>query len=122
MTYTPVGGIRQPTVAFGTHQGDFVRTGGRNVFGFRGWRSGSFIARVGAFWVSGLPESDFLSSTISHCAWRRVISFSKALHVRLVVASPEFTFSANLGGGKRMEDEALQHGIQRVGDASNDAT
>jgi hypothetical protein len=63
----------------------------------------------------------FLFITVSHCAWRHVISLSKALHVRLVVASPEFTFGANLGGGKRMEDEALHRGIQRVGDASNDA-
>jgi hypothetical protein len=45
----------------------------------------------------------------------------RPLHVRLVVASPEFIFSADLGGGKRMEDEALQFGIQRVGDASDDA-
>src|SRR5580692_7657985 len=59
--------------------------------------------------------------TISHCPWRDFISWSFAPHVRLVVASPDFTFNAKLGGGKRMEDEALHRGIQRVGDASNDA-
>jgi hypothetical protein len=39
---------------------------------------GRVHCRVAAFRVSGLPESDFLFITISHCAWQRVISFSKA--------------------------------------------
>ncbi|CAN7733425.1 EamA family transporter [Caballeronia sp. LjRoot31] len=38
--------------------------------------------RVGAFSVSGLRESDFLFITISHCAWRHVISLSKATKKR----------------------------------------
>src|SRR5471030_323946 len=42
-------------------------------------------------------------------------------HYPLSFQKSRFTFSANLGGGKRMEDEALHRGIQRVGDASNDA-
>src|SRR5271170_2564125 len=37
---------------------------------------------VAAFNVSGLRESDFLFITISHCAWRRVISLSKATKKR----------------------------------------
>ena len=38
--------------------------------------------RVAAFRVSGLRESDFLFITISHCAWRHVISLSKATKKR----------------------------------------
>src|SRR5476651_714052 len=38
--------------------------------------------RVAAFNVSGLHESDFLFITISHCAWRHVISLSKATKKR----------------------------------------
>src|SRR5476651_219177 len=38
--------------------------------------------RVAAFGVSGLRDSDFLFITFSHCAWRRVISLSKATKKR----------------------------------------
>src|SRR5476649_1442590 len=58
--------------------------------------------RVGAFGVSGLHESDFLFITFSHCAWRRVISLSKATkkrskesafnHTTLSVHSVQFPF------------------------------
>ena len=44
--------------------------------------SGRSQCRVAAFGVSGLHESDFLFITISHCAWRRVISLSKATKKR----------------------------------------
>src|SRR5476649_1707773 len=58
--------------------------------------------RVAAFSVSGLHESDFLFITISHCAWRRVISWSLATkkrskesafnHATLSVHSVQFPF------------------------------
>ena len=57
----------------------------------RGWRSGSVPGscvsgrsqcRVAAFSVSGLLELAFLFITISHCAWRHVISLSKATKKR----------------------------------------
>ena len=44
--------------------------------------SGLSQCRVDAFSVSGLRESDFLSITVSHCAWRHVISLSKATKKR----------------------------------------
>src|SRR5471030_2622217 len=44
--------------------------------------SGRSHCRVAAFSVSGLHESDFLFITISHCAWRHVISLSKATKKR----------------------------------------
>src|SRR5476649_1205669 len=44
--------------------------------------SGRSRCRVAAFGVSGLLESDFLFITISHCAWRHVISLSKATKKR----------------------------------------
>src|SRR5471032_1956417 len=44
--------------------------------------SGRGHCRVAAFKVSGLHESDFLFITISHCAWRHVISLSKATKKR----------------------------------------
>src|SRR5471032_150760 len=44
--------------------------------------SGLSQCRVAAFSVSGLRESDFLFITISHCAWRHVISLSKATKKR----------------------------------------
>src|SRR5471032_668432 len=44
--------------------------------------SGRSQCRVAAFIVSGLRESDFLFITISHCAWRHVISLSKATKKR----------------------------------------
>ena len=34
--------------------------------------------RVDAFSVSGLPELAIFFITVSHCAWQRVVSFSKA--------------------------------------------
>jgi len=60
----------------------FVRT--------RGWMGlvlglgvgGRGLCRVGAFGVTGLRESDFLFITVSHCAWQRVISLSKATKKR----------------------------------------
>src|SRR5471032_1859290 len=44
--------------------------------------SGRSQCRVAAFGVSGLHELDFLFITISHCAWRHVISLSKATKKR----------------------------------------
>ena len=44
--------------------------------------SGWSLCRVGAFRVSGLHESDFLFITVSHCAWRHVISWSLATKKR----------------------------------------
>src|SRR5476651_1613752 len=64
--------------------------------------SGRSHCRVAAFSVSGLHESDFLFITISHCAWRHVISLSKATkkrskenafnHATLSVHSVQFLF------------------------------
>src|ERR1700712_864623 len=73
-------------------QGGFVRTSWKS-FGFAGmvggragalgsWVSGWGHCRVAAFRLSGLHESDFLFITISHCAWRHVISLSKATKKR----------------------------------------
>ena len=65
---------------------DFARArGGRSglVAGLLGSRvSGRSQCRVAAFGVSGLRESDFLFITISHCAWRHVISWSLATKKR----------------------------------------
>jgi len=44
--------------------------------------SGRSQCRVAAFSLSGLPESAIFFSTISHCAWRRVISWSLATKKR----------------------------------------
>ena len=44
--------------------------------------SGLSHSRVAAFGLGGLPESDFLFITVSHCAWRHVISLSKATKKR----------------------------------------
>ena len=44
--------------------------------------SGRSQCRVAAFGVSGLLELAFLFITISHCAWRHVISLSKATKKR----------------------------------------
>ena len=44
--------------------------------------SGRSQCRVAAFRVSGLHESDILFITISHCAWRHVISWSLATKKR----------------------------------------
>ena len=44
--------------------------------------SGLSQCRVAALQLNGLPESDFLFITISHCAWRHVISLSKATKKR----------------------------------------
>ena len=41
--------------------------------------SGRGQCRVAAFSVSGLRESDVFFITVSHCAWRHVISLSKAV-------------------------------------------
>ena len=62
------------------------RVGGRSV-GFGAGVPGSRVSglgqcRVAAFGVSGLRESDFLFITVSHCAWRHVISLSKATKKR----------------------------------------
>src|SRR5476649_1649802 len=77
----------------------FARAGGP-VFGSR--VSGRSHFRVGAFSVSGLRESDFLFITVSHCAWRHVISWSLATkkrskesafnHATLSVHSVQFSF------------------------------
>src|SRR5471030_234316 len=47
-----------------------------------GWIGGRSRCRVAAFSVSGLHELAFLFITISHCAWRPVISLSKATKKR----------------------------------------
>ena len=85
----------------------FACAGGRGFWGFRGWRLGAVLGcqvlalavgviagllgscvsglshcRVAAFRVSGLPELAIFFITISHCAWRRVISLSKATKKR----------------------------------------
>ena len=44
--------------------------------------SGLGLCRVAAFGVSGLHELDVFFITISHCAWRRVISWSLATKKR----------------------------------------
>src|SRR5471032_3146722 len=64
--------------------------------------SGRSHCRVAAFGVSGLLELAFLFITISHCAWRHVISLSKATkkrskesafnHATLSVHSVQFLF------------------------------
>ena len=71
----------------------FARAGGRvlGVLGLavrvNGGLPGSCVSgrsqyRVAAFGVSGLLELAILFITISHCAWRRVISLSKATKKR----------------------------------------
>ena len=67
------------------------------MVGFWGWRvgagsgvSGRGLCRVAAFGLSGLRELDVFFITISHCAWRRVISLSKATKKR----SKENAFTA----------------------------
>src|SRR5471032_2515736 len=91
----------------------FARAGGRvgGVWGWWVWVSaglpGSCVSgrsqcRVGAFGVSGLLESANFFITISHCAWRHVISLSKATkkrskesafnHATLSVHSVQFPF------------------------------
>jgi hypothetical protein len=64
--------------------------------------SGRSQCRVGGFGRGGLRESDFLFITVSHCAWRHVISLSKATkkrskenafnHATLSVHSVQFSF------------------------------
>jgi len=64
--------------------------------------SGLSQCRGAAFSVSGLRESDFLFITVSHCAWRHVISWSLATkkrsketafnHATLSVHSVQFLF------------------------------
>src|SRR5471032_3167802 len=64
--------------------------------------SGRSQCRVAAFKVSGLRESDIVFITISHCAWRHVISWSLATkkrskenafnHATLSVHSVQFLF------------------------------
>ncbi len=66
------------------------------------WGSGRGQCRVAAFGLSSLRESDFLFITVSHCAWRHVISLSKATkkrskenafnHATLSVHSVQFLF------------------------------
>ena len=53
------------------------------VAGLPGSRvSGLSHCRVAAFRVSGLPELAIFFIAISHCAWRHVISLSKATKKR----------------------------------------
>jgi hypothetical protein len=52
--------------------------------------SGRSQCRVGAFGVGGLPGLADFFATISHCAWRRVISWSLATKKR----SKENAFTA----------------------------
>ena len=64
--------------------------------------SGLSQCRGAAFSVSGLPELAYFFSTVSHCAWRRVISWSLATkkrskenafnHATLSVHSVQFPF------------------------------
>jgi hypothetical protein len=66
--------------------------------GVSGWSQ----CRVAAFGVSGMRELDVFFITISHCAWRHVISLSKATkkrskenafnHATLSVHSVQFSF------------------------------
>ena len=57
--------------------------GGRSVLGLPGSRgSGRSLCRGGAFQVSGLLGLADFFITVSHCAWRRVISLSKATKKR----------------------------------------
>src|SRR5471032_801703 len=71
---------------------------GRGVAGFGVWGLGLAVGvsagmlgsrvsgrghcRVAAFGLSGLLELAFLFITVSHCAWRHVISLSKATKKR----------------------------------------
>src|SRR5471032_990675 len=74
--------------------------GGVGVLGSR--VSGQSRCRVATFGLSSLHESDFLFITVSHCAWRHVISLSKATkkrskenafnHATLSVHSVQFPF------------------------------
>ena len=62
------------------------RVGGRSV-GFGAGVPGSRVSgrshcRVAAFGLSGLRKLDVFFITFSHCAWRRVISLSKATKKR----------------------------------------
>src|SRR5471032_2715079 len=64
--------------------------------------SGRSQCRVAAFSLSGLHELDVFFITVSHCAWRHVISLSKATkkrskenafnHATLSVHSVQFLF------------------------------
>jgi hypothetical protein len=66
--------------AFGVSGRGQCRGGAFGVSGRGQCRGGAFgvsgrgQCRGGAFGVSGLRKSDILFSTISHCAWRHVIS------------------------------------------------
>ena len=95
---------------FRSHSGGgFGFAGDGGVWGGRGGCQGAVFSvsgrgqcRVVALSVSGLRESDFLFITISHCAWRRVISWSLATkkrskenafnHATLSVHSVQFSF------------------------------
>src|SRR5471030_2179655 len=62
--------------------GFFARAGGRG-FGSGGFGvGGRSLCRVAAFGVSGLPVLAIFFITFSHCAWRHVISLSKATKKR----------------------------------------
>ena len=72
----------------------FACAGGRVFWGFLGWRLGAVLGcqgsgvsglshcRVAAALLSGLLRLANFFITISHCAWRRVISLSKATKKR----------------------------------------
>jgi hypothetical protein len=61
------GGVYAGVVGSGLAVGDGAGLVGSGV-------SGRGQCRVAAFGLSGLRELDFLFITISHCAWRHVIS------------------------------------------------
>ncbi len=83
--------------------------------------SGRGQCRGGAFGRGGLRESDFLFITVSHCAWRHVISLSKATkkrskenafnHATLSVHSVQFSFmgapKARCSPERRMSEPLL---------------
>ena len=82
--------------------GGFGRVGGCDAGVPGSGVSGLSQCRVAAFGLSGLRESDFLFITVSHCAWRHVISWSLATkkrskenafnHATLSVHSVQFLF------------------------------
>src|SRR5476649_2847669 len=81
--------------------------------------------RVAAFGVSGLLESDFLFITISHCAWRHVISLSKATkkrskenafrtRARKLTQRAVSTFLAPQKHGARQNDGCVDPSFSRI--------
>ena len=81
--------------------------------------------RVAAFWLSGLPELAFLFITVSHCAWRHVISLSKATkkrskenafrtRARKLTQRAVSTFLAPQKHGARKSDGCVKPSFSRI--------